>query len=63
MTCVASGLRAKFAPYASTVVPVIFERFKEKKPQLRDPLVECIDAVYATTVRVNFKRLTNRFTL
>jgi len=25
------------------------EKFKEKKPLLRDPLVECIDAVYATT--------------
>ncbi|KAH7717073.1 CBR-ZYG-9 protein [Aphelenchoides avenae] len=49
LTGVASGLRTKFGPYASTVAPVIFERFKEKKPQLRDPLVECIDAVYATT--------------
>ncbi|GMR36867.1 hypothetical protein PMAYCL1PPCAC_07062, partial [Pristionchus mayeri] len=46
---IASGLRAKFAPYASQIVPVCAERFKEKKPVLRDPLIECIDAVAATT--------------
>uniref|UniRef100_A0A914ZKU7 TOG domain-containing protein n=3 Tax=Parascaris univalens TaxID=6257 RepID=A0A914ZKU7_PARUN len=49
---IANGLRAKFAPFASMYVPVIFERFKEKKPTLRDPLIECIDAV-ATTVNLD----------
>ncbi|VDK46823.1 unnamed protein product, partial [Cylicostephanus goldi] len=48
MKCVADGLRKKFAPHAPAVVPVIFDKFKEKKPLLRDPLVECIDAIAAT---------------
>lgn len=54
---VASGLRKKFAPFAVTVVPTVFEKFKEKKPLLRDPLVECIDAVAASvsfTVSIDF---------
>ncbi|EJW72308.1 hypothetical protein WUBG_16786, partial [Wuchereria bancrofti] len=29
-------------------IPVIFERFKEKKPTLRDPLIECIDTIALT---------------
>ncbi|PAV56549.1 hypothetical protein WR25_23850 [Diploscapter pachys] len=48
LKCIAEGLRKKFSPHAPTVVPTIFEKFKEKKPALRDPLVECIDAVAAT---------------
>ena len=31
------------------MAPIIFEKFKEKKALLREPLVEAIDAVYATT--------------
>lgn len=34
------------------VAPTIFEKFKEKKPVLRDPLIDCIDAVAAS---VSFK--------
>ncbi|VDK56206.1 unnamed protein product [Anisakis simplex] len=49
---IANGLRTKFAPFASMYIPVIFERFKEKKPTLRDPLIECIDAV-ATTINLD----------
>jgi negative regulator of replication initiation len=49
LTCVAKGLRAKFGPFAPTVMPAILDKFKEKKPLLRDPLVECVDAVYATS--------------
>ncbi|EJW84345.1 hypothetical protein WUBG_04745 [Wuchereria bancrofti] len=30
------------------VAPTIFEKFKEKKPVLRDPLIDCIDAVAAS---------------
>ncbi|KAK0402445.1 hypothetical protein QR680_016337 [Steinernema hermaphroditum] len=44
----ANGLRKKFQPHAAVVVPAIFEKFKEKKPVLRDPLIECIDAVSNT---------------
>ncbi|KIH58944.1 HEAT repeat protein, partial [Ancylostoma duodenale] len=39
----------QFAPHAPGVVPAVFDKFKEKKPLLRDPLVECIDAIAATT--------------
>ncbi|KAK6736923.1 hypothetical protein RB195_019549 [Necator americanus] len=49
MKGIAEGLRKKFAPHAPTVVPAVFDKFKEKKPLLRDPLVECIDAIAATT--------------
>lgn len=48
ITMLARGLRKKFAPYASTVAPVIFEKFKEKRPLLKDPLCDCIDAVAAS---------------
>ncbi|CAB3401773.1 unnamed protein product [Caenorhabditis bovis] len=46
---IAEGLRTKFQPFALAVAPIIFEKFKEKKPILRDPLVQCIDSVAATT--------------
>lgn len=44
------GLRKNFSPYSRSVLAIIFTKFKEKKPVLRDPLVECADAVFATTV-------------
>ena len=46
----AKGLRGNFGPNAPSLVPVIFDKFKEKKATLREPLIELIDAVYATTV-------------
>uniref|UniRef100_A0A914QU13 TOG domain-containing protein n=1 Tax=Panagrolaimus davidi TaxID=227884 RepID=A0A914QU13_9BILA len=49
ITQLAKGLRTKFGSYAATFVPVIFEKFKEKKALLRDPLIEAIDAIYPTT--------------
>ncbi|KAE9415560.1 hypothetical protein Angca_004451, partial [Angiostrongylus cantonensis] len=49
MKGLAMGLRKKFAPHVAAVTPAIFDKFKEKKPILRDPLVECIDAVASTT--------------
>uniref|UniRef100_A0A1I8AIN5 TOG domain-containing protein n=1 Tax=Steinernema glaseri TaxID=37863 RepID=A0A1I8AIN5_9BILA len=48
VTALANGLRKKFQPHAAIVIPAILEKFKEKKPVLRDPLIECIDAVAAT---------------
>uniref|UniRef100_A0A914HZS0 G-protein coupled receptors family 1 profile domain-containing protein n=1 Tax=Globodera rostochiensis TaxID=31243 RepID=A0A914HZS0_GLORO len=45
----AKGLRAKFAPHVLLVLPVIFGKFKEKKQILRDALIECVDAVFAST--------------
>uniref|UniRef100_A0A915Q0H8 TOG domain-containing protein n=1 Tax=Setaria digitata TaxID=48799 RepID=A0A915Q0H8_9BILA len=49
LTAFATGLRKRFAQYATLVAPTIFEKFKEKKPVLRDPLIDCIDAVAAST--------------
>lgn len=46
----ATGLRRAFQPYTTSLTPIILEKFKEKKPVLKDPLVECIDAIYMTTV-------------
>uniref|UniRef100_A0A7E4UZT1 TOG domain-containing protein n=1 Tax=Panagrellus redivivus TaxID=6233 RepID=A0A7E4UZT1_PANRE len=44
LTGIANGLRTKFAPHAPSIYPALFEKFKEKKPQLREPLCECVDA-------------------
>ncbi|VDO66225.1 unnamed protein product [Heligmosomoides polygyrus] len=41
----ATGLRSKFSPY---IIPVVFDKLKEKRALLRDPLVECVDAIAAT---------------
>ena len=50
----ASGLREKFAPFSAHLAVIVFDKFKEKKPILRDTLIECIDAIYSTTVSVYF---------
>jgi cytoskeleton-associated protein 5 len=50
LTGFAKGLRTKFAHNALTVAPVVFEKFREKKATLKDPLVELIDAVFASSV-------------
>jgi cytoskeleton-associated protein 5 len=39
---IASGLRKKFAPFALMVAPTIFEKFKEKKPLLRDAVAASV---------------------
>uniref|UniRef100_A0A915M7Y5 TOG domain-containing protein n=2 Tax=Meloidogyne incognita group TaxID=654580 RepID=A0A915M7Y5_MELJA len=49
LTGMAKGLRNKFGPHTASLSPIIFDKFKEKKPHLRDPLIELIDAVFATT--------------
>ncbi|CAJ0925422.1 unnamed protein product, partial [Mesorhabditis belari] len=46
---IAYGLRTKFGPYASTVLPTVIEKLKEKKALLRGPVVECLDKVAFTT--------------
>ncbi|GMT15008.1 hypothetical protein PFISCL1PPCAC_6305, partial [Pristionchus fissidentatus] len=50
---IATGIRTKFAPFANQIIPVCAERFKEKKAQLRDPLIECVDAVASTILLEN----------
>lgn len=44
----ATGLRTKFAPYATSIVSAILEKFKEKKQNVVTSLREAIDAVYLT---------------
>ncbi|CAK5103876.1 unnamed protein product [Meloidogyne enterolobii] len=53
LTGMAKGLRNKFGPHTASLSPIIFDKFKEKKPHLRDPLIELIDAVFATTTLNN----------
>ncbi|CAB4012818.1 cytoskeleton-associated 5-like, partial [Paramuricea clavata] len=49
VTGLATGLRTKFAPYATSIVSAILEKFKEKKQNVVTSLREAIDAVYQTT--------------
>ncbi|KAG8438277.1 hypothetical protein GDO86_008822 [Hymenochirus boettgeri] len=53
LTGLATGLRKKFGSYAGHVVPTIFEKFKEKKPQVVQTLQEAIDAIFLTTTLQN----------
>uniref|UniRef100_A0AAF5D4A5 TOG domain-containing protein n=1 Tax=Strongyloides stercoralis TaxID=6248 RepID=A0AAF5D4A5_STRER len=52
LSAFAYGLRQKFAPFVPSIAGVIFEKFKEKKPTLRDPLVELIDNIAAYSCSV-----------
>ncbi|CAK8693087.1 unnamed protein product [Clavelina lepadiformis] len=45
----AKGLRKKFQPYAIVCLEGMFERFKEKKVTVINPLQEATDAIYSTT--------------
>uniref|UniRef100_A0A915HHT2 TOG domain-containing protein n=1 Tax=Romanomermis culicivorax TaxID=13658 RepID=A0A915HHT2_ROMCU len=49
IAALASGLRKKFTPFASMLVPVILEKFKEKKPVVANACNEAIDAIFKTT--------------
>ena len=44
-TALGNGLRSRFIPYISQFLPILFDKFKEKKPALRDPLIECCDSL------------------
>ncbi|XP_076313305.1 msps cytoskeleton-associated protein 5 [Tachypleus tridentatus] len=45
----AKGLRKRFQPYAGQCIPVILEKFKEKKQNVLQALREASDAIYQTT--------------
>ncbi|CAH2087902.1 unnamed protein product [Euphydryas editha] len=45
----ASGLRARFAPYACACVQAALEKFKERKPAVVAALREAVDAIYPCT--------------
>ncbi|XP_065070567.1 cytoskeleton-associated protein 5-like isoform X2 [Rhopilema esculentum] len=49
----AKGLRKKFNPYAPMIIPVILEKFKEKKMNVVIALRDAIDAVFLTTTFSN----------
>lgn len=42
----ASGLRARFSPYACACVQAALEKFKERKPAVVAALREAVDAIY-----------------
>ena len=44
----ARGLRGSFAPYKSTVISPLLEKFKEKKPSVVEALANALDAVFAS---------------
>ena len=46
----AHKLGARFGYFVPTLIPVIADRFKEKKPALKEPLCACIDSIIETTV-------------
>ena len=48
ITGLANGLRKKFTPYSSAIIPAILEKFKEKKVNVVTSLREAIDAVFAS---------------
>jgi cytoskeleton-associated protein 5 len=60
VTGLAIGLRTKFAPYATSIVSAILEKFKEKKQNVVTSLREAIDAVYQT-VCLHCRVVHNRF--
>lgn len=45
VTCLANGLRNDFAPYSSLVLGPLVEKFKEKKKNVVDALIEALDAL------------------
>ncbi|KAJ7582745.1 hypothetical protein C8J56DRAFT_791650 [Mycena floridula] len=49
MEGLAKGLMAPFARYRETVVPLMLERLKERKPAVTDTIGAALDAVFMTT--------------
>jgi len=45
----AQGLRTNFAPHANSCLPVYFEKFKEKKPNVISVLRDAADAAFVAT--------------
>uniref|UniRef100_T1HV74 TOG domain-containing protein n=1 Tax=Rhodnius prolixus TaxID=13249 RepID=T1HV74_RHOPR len=45
----ANGLKKNFNNYSSLIMPCLFERFKEKKPNIVTALRDAVDAVYLST--------------
>ncbi|RZF35257.1 hypothetical protein LSTR_LSTR012476 [Laodelphax striatellus] len=45
----ASGLKKRYSQYASTCIPVLLEKFREKKANVVTALRDAIDAVYQAT--------------
>lgn len=48
----ANGLKKKFQQYAGACVPVLLEKFKEKKQNVVTALRETVDAIYLTVTKI-----------
>lgn len=49
LASLANGLKRHFTPYAHFCIPVIYEKFKEKKTNVVTALREALDAIYPCT--------------
>lgn len=45
----ATGLKKRFHPYASACIPVLLEKFKEKKANVVTAVRDAVDAIYLST--------------
>ncbi|KAF7639366.1 hypothetical protein Mgra_00001034 [Meloidogyne graminicola] len=48
---IAQGLRFGFAPYATALAPICFNKFKEKKVILKEPLSLLVDALFFASIK------------
>ena len=54
LSSVANGLKKRFHPYASSCIPVLFEKFKEKKQNVVQNLREALDAIFISVSSLKF---------
>ncbi|CAK5059558.1 unnamed protein product [Meloidogyne enterolobii] len=48
---IAQGLRFGFSPYSAGLAPICFDKFKEKKATLKEPLSILVDALFFSTIK------------
>uniref|UniRef100_A0A914LXG3 TOG domain-containing protein n=1 Tax=Meloidogyne incognita TaxID=6306 RepID=A0A914LXG3_MELIC len=48
---IAQGLRFGFSPYSAGLAPICFDKFKEKKATLKEPLSVLVDALFFSTIK------------
>lgn len=51
MALLANGLKKQFEIYASTCMPSLLEKFKEKKQNIVLPLRDAVDAIYLSVIQ------------
>lgn len=52
MTMVANGLKKQFDIHASACIPVLLEKFKEKKPIVVLALRDAVDSIYLNVNKI-----------